>query len=148
MEEKVCLDCGTPIKVGRSDKKFCDNTCRTNYNNRQKEQKQSTEVSLPPFIVELNQILVTNWKILKDCIGGKDTCRMRVRDLSGRGFNFKYFTSERLNDYNDDVYYFCYDMGYKFVTVNDEQKVVIVQNEQMVRLTGPAFPVTETDRLG
>ncbi|MBB5395138.1 DUF2116 family Zn-ribbon domain-containing protein [Mucilaginibacter sp. AK015] len=149
MEEKTCLNCGEPVGPGRRDKKYCSEPCKTEYNNRQKEQKTPVaETRVPPFIGEINQILTANWKVLKDCLGTKDTCRMRVRDLSGRGFNFKYFTSERLNEYNDDVYYFCYDMGYKFVTINDEQKVVIVQNEQMVRLTGPAFQAAEADRLG
>lgn len=137
MEEKTCLDCGKPIKVGRKDKKFCDDVCRTNYNNNNKE-KPVPEPALPAFIADINKILLENWKILHDCIGTQTTCRMRVRDLSGRNYNFKYFTSERANDQDEDiVYFFCYDIGYK--VIEDGAKVLIVQNSNMVRLNGPAY---------
>ena len=142
MEEnlKTCVNCGEPVGAGRRDKKYCSDPCRTEYHNRQKEQKQqASDTKLPEFISEINQIVSNNWRILTECLGKKDIIRMRVRDLSGRGFNFKYFTSERPNGYNEDVYFFCYDMGYKFITVADEQKVVIIQNKDMVRLSGPAF---------
>ena len=32
-EERACLDCGAVLR-GRSDKKFCDDQCRNNYNNQ------------------------------------------------------------------------------------------------------------------
>jgi hypothetical protein len=149
MEEKACLDCGQAIKVGRSDKKFCDDTCRTNYNNRQKELKQEqTEHRLPEFITDVNAILAANWRILKECLGNQDSCRMKVRDLSGRNFNFKFFTSERVNDGDQEPYYFCYDIGYKYV--EDDRKVVIVQSSKEVKLTGQAyrFEQTGSDSLG
>ena len=148
MEEKTCLDCGQPIKVGRSDKKFCDDTCRTSYNNRQKEQKQEpAEQKLPAYITDINEILADNWRILKECLGNHETCLMKVRDLSGRKFSFKFFTSERINDGDQDVYYFCYDMGYKYV--EEDRKVVIVQSSKEVKLTGEAyrFEQSETDSL-
>lgn len=31
--DRSCLDCGKAL-VGRADKKFCDDSCRNNYNNR------------------------------------------------------------------------------------------------------------------
>ena len=72
---------------------------------------------------------------------------MRPVNLSGRGFNFKYYTSERFNQYNDDVYNFCYDMGYKIVGEGDDRRVVIVQSSEMVRLNGPAFEPPKSDGL-
>ena len=35
--ERLCLDCGEAVK-GRTDKKFCDDSCRNNYNNRLKSE--------------------------------------------------------------------------------------------------------------
>jgi hypothetical protein len=32
MDTKTCLQCGTELR-GRIDKKFCDDQCRTAYNN-------------------------------------------------------------------------------------------------------------------
>ncbi|MFA6947300.1 MAG: DUF2116 family Zn-ribbon domain-containing protein, partial [Pedobacter sp.] len=31
--ERECLDCGAALR-GRTDKKFCDDQCRSNFNNR------------------------------------------------------------------------------------------------------------------
>jgi predicted nucleic acid-binding Zn ribbon protein len=33
--ERLCLTCNKPLK-GRTDKKFCDDYCRNNYNNQLK----------------------------------------------------------------------------------------------------------------
>ncbi|MBC7654417.1 MAG: DUF2116 family Zn-ribbon domain-containing protein, partial [Oligoflexus sp.] len=46
--DKQCLDCGNSIK-GRADKKFCDDQCRSNYNNRIKAIEH-------PQIKKINQI--------------------------------------------------------------------------------------------
>lgn len=141
MEEKTCLNCGQPVGPGRKDKKYCTEACKTEYNNRQKEQqKESIAPAIPEFIAEINSILANNWRILTECLGSKETVRMRTTDLSGRGFNYKFYTSERFNKYNDDVYNFCYDMGYKVVEEGDDRKVVIVRNSDVVRLSGPAHP--------
>lgn len=141
MEEKLCLNCQKPVGPGRSDKKYCSDLCKTEYNNRQKEPAPV----VPAFVAEINKIILNNWKILHECRDGKTSLPMKVSELNGRNFNFKFFTSERVNELNGEVYYFCYDEGYKYV--ESETKVIIVQNDQMVRLSGPAFPA-KADRLG
>jgi len=132
-EDKKCLNCNEPVGPGRKDKKYCSEACKTEYNNKQKEPAQV----IPAFIPEINKMLLNNWKILHDCLTGKGGyCKMRRRDLELRGFNFMFFTSERPNEQDGNVYYFCYDVGYKLV--RDDTQVVIVQNDGMVRLSGPA----------
>ncbi|MFD2871962.1 hypothetical protein ACFS5N_05750 [Mucilaginibacter ximonensis] len=126
---KVCNYCGGPVGQGRSDKKYCSDACKSEANNQNK---------LPEYIPTINNILIKNWKILKECLGDKDTCKMRVRDLGGRGFNFKFATAERINDSDGECYYFVYDMGY--LLLDDETRVLIVQDDTMVRLSGPAYP--------
>jgi len=134
MEEKTCLNCSQPVGPGRSDKKYCSEACKTEYNNKQKE----PPMVIPGFVTDINKIILNNWKILHDCLSGKGGyCKMRVRDLNGRGFNFKFFTSERINDQDGEVYYFCYDVGYK--TVRDDVWAVLIQNDNMARLSGPAY---------
>ena len=54
---KTCLDCGNPI-IGRADKKFCDDQCRNNYNNKLRAD-ESTAVK------NINAILFKNRKILE-----------------------------------------------------------------------------------
>jgi predicted nucleic acid-binding Zn ribbon protein len=127
---KPCDLCGKPVGKGRSDKKYCSDACKTEANNQNK---------LPEYISAINNILVKNWKILKDCLGTQDKCKMRVRDLGGRGFNFKFTTAERINVGDGECYYFVYDMGY--LLLDEETRVLIVQDDTMVRLTGPAYPV-------
>jgi YHS domain-containing protein len=127
---KLCDYCGGPVGKGRSDKKYCSDACKSEFNNQNK---------LPAFVADINGIILKNWKILKACLGSQDRCKMRVRDLGGRGFNFKFSTSERVNDTDGEVYYFCYDRGYKLV--DDETRVIIVRDDNMVRLTGPAYSV-------
>ncbi|MFI5161948.1 MAG: hypothetical protein ACHQHN_11760 [Sphingobacteriales bacterium] len=133
MEEKTCLNCDQPVGPGRKDKKYCSEACKTEYNNKQKE----PSITIPAFIPDVNKILLNNWKILHDCLAGQPYCKMRARDFIGRGYNPKYFTAERINDHDEEVYRFCYDIGYK--VVEDGEKVVIVQNDNMVRLSGPAY---------
>lgn len=54
--ERLCLDCGTLIR-GRADKKYCDDACRNNYNNRLKVEDNLV-------IKRVNSILKKNRAIL------------------------------------------------------------------------------------
>ncbi|WP_170122572.1 hypothetical protein [Mucilaginibacter oryzae] len=48
-QERVCLDCGTPLQ-GRADKKFCNDLGRNNYNN------QLTAIAITPSLVGVPQV--------------------------------------------------------------------------------------------
>ncbi len=100
--EKHCLDCNQLIK-GRSDKKFCDDQCRTNYNNKIK-----TEVA--GSLKAINKILKQNRSILeKLCVDGKaKTSKVK---LAQHGFNFGYFT-HLYETQKGQTYKFCYEYGY------------------------------------
>ena len=100
--EKICLDCEVPIK-GRTDKKFCDDQCRSNYNNRQKI-KTSGAVRIIDAILKRNrQIMV---KLNPD---GK--AKIAKNKLVQAGFNFGYHT-HIYETQNNHVYKFCYEYGY------------------------------------
>jgi hypothetical protein len=123
MEEKLCLDCGRPINVGRKDKKFCDDSCRTNYNNnREKPPQDIREISIPEFVKGINDVLFNNRRMLEECLGDKENCRIKSRELDGRGFRFKFYTSCDITRKGEE-YYFCYDLGYK--EVEDGSLVVV-----------------------
>ncbi len=62
MTVKNCLACERPIK-GRTDKKFCDDSCRNNYNNR-------LNSDATPLIRNINNILRKNRRILLDLLSG------------------------------------------------------------------------------
>lgn len=100
--ERECLDCGTPLR-GRADKKFCDDQCRSNYNNHLKSGFATT-------IRPVNAILRKNHSILSRlCTGNK--VRLKKDDLLRHGFDLTYHT-HLYNTLNGNMYYFCYDYGY------------------------------------
>ena len=113
-EEKKCLECGTLIK-GRADKKFCSDTCRNAYNNREHRDVNN-------LIRNTNRVLSKNRKILVQMNPSGKT--KTTRDiLVGKGFNFEYFTSI-YETKKGGRYFFCYDQGYIFL---DPQTIALVK---------------------
>ena len=113
-EQRTCLECGTPIK-GRADKKFCSDTCRNAYNNR--EARDTTNL-----VRNTNRILSKNRRILAAMNPTGKT--KTTRDIMiGKGFNFDHFTSI-YETKKGGRYYFCYDQGYIFL---DQQSIALVK---------------------
>lgn len=116
--ERKCLDCGSPLR-GRSDKKFCDDQCRSSYNNRIKAGPSSV-------IRPINNILRKNHSILaKLCHGQK--IRMKRDDLLRQGFDPAYHTHLYCTQ-NGNTYYFCYDYGY--MKLENEMLLIIRKIEK------------------
>lgn len=100
--ERECLDCHSTLR-GRADKKFCDDQCRSNYNNSLRSEISS---ALRP----VNAILRKNHSILtKLCVGNKIKLKKDV--LLRYGFDLTYHTHFS-NTKNGNTCYFCYDYGY------------------------------------
>lgn len=99
--ERLCLDCEQPIK-GRIDKKFCDDVCRTSFNNRLK----TTDRIL---LKEINSILRKNRKILKEKYAEGKT-KIKRDLLIRKGFDFDYHT--HITTTNAHTYFYCYEFGY------------------------------------
>lgn len=117
--ERLCLDCHTPIK-GRADKKFCDDLCRSSYNNLQKAEDNS-------IIRSINQILKKNRFILKTHNpNGKIKINREV--LISFGYNFNYYTHTYFNK-KGMTYFFCYDYGYLNLANGEVLLVKRVANE-------------------
>jgi Ser-tRNA(Ala) deacylase AlaX len=102
METKECLQCNNELK-GRSDKKFCDDQCRTAFNNKLK--------SDTTFMRNVNNALRKNRKILEELIPPEEgkTKASRKR-LEEKGFNFSYHTHSYTTKLGA-IYYFCYEYG-------------------------------------
>lgn len=102
--EKKCLACGKPVK-GRSDKKFCDDYCRSNYNNGQK-------ASTTNLMRNINNALGKNRRILESLLtNGEQTAKANKDKLQDKGFNFKYHT-HLYTAKNGNTYFYCYEYGY------------------------------------
>ncbi len=101
--EKVCLECGEPLK-GRADKKFCDDQCRSNYNN-----KANSDTTAE--MRNINNVLRKNRKILETITPEEGKVKISKTKLHDKGFNFKYFTHTYTTQ-KGTVYKLCYDYGY------------------------------------
>lgn len=104
VEIKKCLACGKSVK-GRSDKKFCDDYCRNNYNNSLKGEPTR-------LIRNINNALRKNYFILQRLLPKEeDTIRVNREKLMNLGFRFQYMTHQYRNK-KGNTYFFCYDHGY------------------------------------
>jgi hypothetical protein len=99
---RTCADCGEEIK-GRADKKFCNDICRNNYNNRLNSDSSN-------LVRRVNAILRKNRRILQELNPGEKTTVHRDK-LTAKGFSFNYITSIYTTQ-KGSVYYFCYEYGY------------------------------------
>lgn len=104
-EPRICRSCEKPIK-GRSDKKYCDDQCRNQYNNRQKSADHG-------ILRMVNTTLARNRRILQSLLPDqKDRARYGRDQLLFRGFSFRYFTHSHTSKMGI-TYYYCYDYGYR-----------------------------------
>lgn len=102
MEERLCPECGTPLR-GRLDKKFCSDMCRNNFNNKINSDANN-------HVRNINNILRKNRRILHDLLVGEKTTVPRQK-MTDKGFNFAYHTSTHVTR-NNHTYLFCYEFGY------------------------------------
>jgi len=102
---KTCLICGRVLK-GRSDKKFCNDFCRNNFNNSQKTKLATDEIRL------INNALARNRKILESALpNGDNMAKAKKERLLALGFQFKYLT-HTYTTRTGKIYFYCYEYGY------------------------------------
>jgi hypothetical protein len=118
MTAKICLACERPIK-GRTDKKFCDDSCRNNYNNRMNSYSS-------PLVRNINNILRKNRRILEELLAPleKKVLVIERQKLVEKGFQFEYIT-EHYHPEKKEHYYYCYEYGYRSI---DQYKVLAVKD--------------------
>lgn len=106
MDERKCLECSKTI-YGRRDKKFCDDSCRNNYNNHQ----NSNVINI---VRRVNRVLKKNRQILEDVSGlneNKRTHKTHREILLKKGYNFDYITNIYTTK-EGKVYHYVYNYGY------------------------------------
>lgn len=104
MTSANCLFCDKPVK-GRTDKKYCDDYCRNNYNNQLKSKATN-------LVRNTNNALMKNRRILEGLLNeGEEIAKVNQEKLIEKGFHFKFITHLYINK-KGNTYYFCYDMGY------------------------------------
>lgn len=99
-----CKECSDKLK-GRADKLFCNDACRSAFNNRK------NRAQLDP-LKSINRVLIKNRKILKEVYEtteGKNT--VSIRRLENKGFLFNFFTHTE-EPQSGNCYRYCYEFGY------------------------------------
>lgn len=115
--ENKCKNCNKPLE-GRSDKKYCDNYCKSAYQYKNEKENQSN------FYLKVDKQLKQNRQILKSYNkAGKAT--IRAEDLLNTGFNPNFFTHYWKNQ-KGDLYLFVYEFGFLKRTEGDKEKYVLV----------------------
>ncbi len=100
--ERVCLDCGARL-LGRSDKKFCSDQCRNNYNNRLNRDQNN-------YVRNVHALLRRNRKILADLF--EDGHHRIHRDaLTAQGYNFTFFT-HLVETMEGERWSYCFEYGF------------------------------------
>lgn len=116
MSDRKCLECYEPLR-GRADQKFCNDQCRSAFNNRQL-------VDSNKVIRSINRILKKNYSILS-ALNPEGKTTIHLSDLQKKGYRFDYFTCSYLGR-NNRSYFFCYDMGYCEL---ENSKVILVRRD-------------------
>ncbi|TYA52668.1 hypothetical protein [Formosa maritima] len=118
MNKKNCIACGKELK-GRSDKRFCDQHCKSTYHYR-----RSLEEA-PRFYNKVDNQLKLNRKILKQYNkAGKATVRASL--IKEDGFDSNFFTHYWKNN-KGDVYLFVYEFGFLKKQEHNIEKYVLIK---------------------
>lgn len=114
MHQRKCLECFEPL-LGRADQKFCNDQCRSTYNNKQTLQNKS-------ICTIVNKILKKNYSILM-LLHAMGKTSVTKTELEKRGYRLDFYTSMSASR-NNKVCYYCYDLGYKEM---DNNRLVLLK---------------------
>ncbi|MBO4572024.1 MAG: hypothetical protein J5699_08875 [Bacteroidales bacterium] len=103
MEQRYCLECGE-VFSGRSDKRFCSDSCRNSYHNSASRQSKA-------YSYRINSLLNRNHAILAECRRSGKT-RLERSEMAEKMFSEKYCTACSRRFLGRPVY-FCYDIPYR-----------------------------------
>ena len=81
-----------------------------------------TQLSVPDYIDRITNIILNNRALLEALCDEENPGHIRMRNLIGRGFNPKFFTSEAEPTSVGNVYRFCFEYGYR----EDEDGMAVI----------------------
>ena len=109
---KLCPECAEHFDARRLNQKFCSDTCKIRFNNRNMRASYHTRKRDDIICGEMNSILFKNRKILKQFEGKT----VKLEELKLQGFKLKYITL--FDQKADKMSFYCYDVGYEFLDNN------------------------------
>jgi hypothetical protein len=117
--KKLCEYCQVPIQ-GRSDKRFCDDTCRTAFNNLARTDNN--------YMRNVNNYLRKNRRIMSELLAEAPDGKRKVsgKKMADKGYNFSYHTNIYTTQ-KGDSYIFCYEYGY--LKLENDIYMIVKRNE-------------------
>jgi hypothetical protein len=103
---KYCLDCGLEI-IGRIDKMYCSDYCRSHYHNLINKNRKSA-------VRDINLLLKRNAEILEK-LNAYGIPRIPTAALQTAGFDFNYYTHQVITA-DGNTYNCCYNYGYHIIS--------------------------------
>ncbi len=122
MPVRKCLDCGEVLK-GRSDKKFCSDQCRNNYNNTINREANN-------LVRNVHSVLRKNRKILCE-LYDSGTRKLHRDALLVSEFNMNFFTHLVETDNDSNITRYCYEYGYRDI---DSEYFELVKNADLLEI--------------
>lgn len=99
--DRHCLNCDKALDAKmRRDAKFCNNYCRTEFNNKRR-------YGLLPEVAKVDKILHRNFEIMQAALKSKQYVYVSRDKLLRQGFSFDYYTQSKGD------YHYCYTLCYK-----------------------------------
>jgi hypothetical protein len=111
-QTRNCQYCDKPLS-GRSDKTFCDDSCRNNFN---KQKRKAEKVQPHPSAKAIFRIIIRNYEILKSTHAASQAdddlfVFFHEKEMDPE-FNPNFYTSiHYLNQ--SELWYFCFDQGWR-----------------------------------
>lgn len=116
MEKRHCRECNEEM-MGRIDKQFCSDQCRSLHNNK----LNSSHLKL---VGSINRILSKNRRIMER-LNPSGKTKIHKKKLADKGFNFSYFTSTYKTK-KGSTYYYNYDHGY--LEIDNDYYILVKDN--------------------
>lgn len=114
-----CQYCGKEL-FGRTDKKFCNDTCRNRYHAQSTKRRQWGE---PPYVGKITRQLQRNRRLLQNAIPyTSETAIVTRNQLAEQGFDFRFYTN--ILETKKGTYHYSYEYGWLQIEPN---KVLVVR---------------------
>lgn len=107
--KQACHYCRREIK-GRTDKKFCNDSCRNAFHNETHRQQNN-------IMRTITNSLRRNRKIIRELLGDNNTTSVHKEQLLNNGFQKAYHTEVLVNRKGSRIY-FCFEYGYQAMPDN------------------------------
>ena len=112
---RKCPICKSPV-IGRSDKRFCSISCKTDYNRR-------LRAATKTVTVDIDKILHRNRSILLEIMGKTVSKKKMPRiELEKRNFNFTYITHYIVNS-QGKTFHYVYDFAW--MSFSDDEVLIV-----------------------